>query len=103
MLETIRQQIAGMVAHGHEPAAIIMTPWELKRFIAQTHPGDLRRSPAGSGYELEGLPIYRSWEISGPAIVSREVLALLRREYRTHWLPGDYEQPARRAQSDLLF
>lgn len=93
MIEDLQREITMMVAKGYEPGGIVMTPLQMTRFMAEverdTH---LRRSPNddGSGWEFAGLPIYRSFEISGPTVVSHEVLDALRKmgRGRVVALPG---------------
>lgn len=89
MLDQVQQQIAEMVARGDVPGGIIMTPPELLRFrreaekrgeVYETDTPAHGMHPAitGSGWAFMGRPIFRCWEISGPAVVSRDVLRALR-------------------------
>ena len=106
MIVELRQQIVELVTHGHEPGGIIMSPPQMRRFLKQAHvPGSgvEHDREAPSGYAFEGVPIFRSWEIIGPVAVSRDVLAVLRREVRTVFSKGSIDQPTTRAQHDLLF
>lgn len=81
MIDDLRQAINEMVVRGLEPAAIVMTPPQLKRLMAQCSPHDLYPADRmeGSGFSFEGLPIWRSWHLTGPCVVSRVVLDGLRR------------------------
>lgn len=78
MLEQVQQQIAEMVARGYEPGGIVMTPPEMKRFMNEARSSHMEVVSDGSGWAFMGLPLYRSWEISGPAVVSRDVLRAMR-------------------------
>lgn len=84
-MDEIVQQVAEMIRDGHEPAAIIMSPWQLRRFLNECGRGpDLHYSEAeeGSGWAFSGLTIWRSREIGGPTVVSRDVFHALRRRGR---------------------
>ncbi len=84
MRDEISQAICEMVTRGIKPAAIVMTPTQLKRFMLACSPQDqmyFERSgePTGTGWTFEGLPIWRSWHLTGPCVLSREVFRGLRR------------------------
>lgn len=80
MRDQIDQQAAEMARDGREPAAIIMSPRQLMRFKNVL---DLARGLSFvddhtcSGYAYKGLTIYRSFEISGPCVVTADVLRVL--------------------------
>lgn len=84
MIEQLRQDLAFFSAM-NTPAAIVMTPKQLMRFSREYNengegPFDLlNRVPIGSGWLFEGIPIWRSHIISGPAIFESQVFAGLRR------------------------
>lgn len=80
MRDEISQAICEMVTRGIKPAAIIMTPTQLKAFQRELSTQDrMEFNHQGSGWEFEGLPIWRSWHLTGPSVVSREVFQGLRR------------------------
>lgn len=89
MGDRIRQQACEMVVKGHTPGGIIMTPPEMMRFmnecsrIPSMRP--LNDPNAPSGWSFESLPIARSYEIAGPAVVSREVWDVLCRQNRSRY------------------
>lgn len=99
MRDEINQAICEMIARGIAPAAIIMTPTQLKAFQREMSTQDrMEFNHQGSGYEFEGLPIWRSWHMTGPSVVDLSVLALLLRETRTVAKVGEP-----RYSYDLLF
>lgn len=102
-VDTLTRQLIEMAGR-HEIGAIIMTPPEMMKLIgdpaAKEH---LSKGPEGSGWTFQNCPIYRSWEISGPAVVSREVLALLKRQNRSRFLDGVATEAPKREFWDLLF
>lgn len=79
MLDQVRQQINELVTKDQTLGAIIMTPLEMTRFMSQCKAGELDRCGEGSGWSFEGLTIWRSFEIAGPTVVSREVFKVLER------------------------
>lgn len=99
MRDEISQAICEMVTRGIEPAAIIMTPTQLKALQRECSPQNrMEFNHQGSGWEFEGLPIWRSWHITGPSVVEMSVLAVLRRETHTVAKVGEP-----RYSYDLLF
>lgn len=78
MHEDIQAQLRDMIVRSGDalPGAIIMSPTRMKRFLNEPLVRFTRTSE-GSGWAFEGVPIYRSWEIIGPAVVSKFVLRTL--------------------------
>lgn len=79
--EHVDQQVLGMVADGRDPGGIVLTPKQLMRWKAQIAGTDplFTMAREGSGWQYRGLTIYRSWHVSGPAVVDRRALdAMLR-------------------------
>lgn len=79
--ESVDQQIAEMIADGRDPGGIVLTPQQLMRWRSQiTGPDSLfTMAREGSGWAYRGLTIYRSYHVSGPAVVDRWALdAMLR-------------------------
>lgn len=112
MRDEISQAICEMITHGIEPAAIIMTPVQLKRLLAlfKTDENWLERfdtkdnpAPAGSGWAFEGLPIWRSLHLSGPSVVDRYTLSLLRQGVIRKYQQTGPDEPRALTQHDLLF
>ena len=107
MFDDARREISEMIARGLEPAAIIMTPKNQTRFLAEPDPSrSLHRDDRGrgSGWAFEGLPIYRSWEISGPCVVTADVLRVLLkagRHRRSLDLHESLTEPAVYVENDL--
>ena len=101
MHEEITKQLVELVTRDHEMGGIIMTPPQMNRLLKDVPVHKMTKADEGSGWAYEGVPIYRSWEIVGPCVVSRQVLALLRREVRGYTeFSGD---TPKRVQHDLLF
>lgn len=88
MWTDIDQMIAEMVRDGYEPGAVIGSPGQIKRILARRvdHLHDDPDSP--SGWVYQGLPIARSYEVSGPCVVSREVYNALRKCGRVRYTDG---------------
>jgi hypothetical protein len=78
MTHDIEKQLADMFSSGREPGAIIMTPPQLRRWLNElSHtPGnklDFDDIKGSSGWKFMSVPIYRSWEIVGPCVVTMDV------------------------------
>lgn len=78
------RSIAAMIAAGFAPGAIIMEPTQMKhwlktvRELVDPEAQALQFDPGGaSGWSYKGLPLYRSYEIAGPTVVSEDVLRML--------------------------
>lgn len=82
MNSELSRLLVDMVTAGHTPAAIIMSPTQMRRWLRDARP-DLNTTSEGSGWSFEHIPIYRSYEIVGPAVVSRDVLKALRKMGRS--------------------
>lgn len=78
VIADLREQVLYMVAGGNEPAAIVATPKTLSlllpRWLDERHPSD---NGEGSGWKVLGLPVYRSWDIAGPTVISKSMLGWL--------------------------
>lgn len=87
--ERVDQQIAEMVADGRDPGGIVLTPKQLMRWKMQiTGPDTLfTMAREGSGWQYRGLTIYRSYHVSGPAVVDKDIMRLLLRQEIKAGLP----------------
>lgn len=75
----IDKMVYEMLRDGYEPAGIVGSPVQLKRLVAELPANELAQpSTSGGGYQYKGLPIFRSHEVSGPCVVSRDVLRAMR-------------------------
>lgn len=101
MLDQLDREILE-VATRVTPGAIITSPRQMMSFLHDAG-RDVERmhklnrcADCPSGWDYNGLPLWRSWEISGPAVVSVDVLKLLRRARRyTHLGASDQQVEAR--------
>lgn len=86
----IDQMIAEMVRDGYDPGAIIGSPVQIKRLLAQFPKPDVLYAGETvlSGWVYKGLPIARSYEVSGPCVVSREVYGALKKCGRVRYPDG---------------
>jgi len=78
MAEDLREQIRRMLAHGDTPHAIVASPVVLSRLLPDWGSvASLPRGGGGSGWHLWGLPIWRSWEIGGPTVISKALFDVM--------------------------
>ena len=74
--------VAEMISRGPTPAAWVMSPPQLLRLRRSVNSDnalwfDLDPKERGSGYSLLGLPVYRSWCISGVTLLDDHALKVL--------------------------
>ncbi len=100
MIEDLKTQLAEF-ATKNTPAGIVMSPWQLRRLMAERDAADyINPSPIDDRYTFMGLPIWRSWEITGPAVVSHDVLKALRKMGR--WIDAPVDKGGGTMQTTLL-
>lgn len=88
MCEQIALQLAETSARG-EIGGIIMTPIEMLRLLGEKEATQvMSKGDSGSSWLFMGAPCYRSREISGPCVVTRDVLAMLLKAGRYRNLGG---------------
>lgn len=84
----IDQMIAEMVRDDYHPGGIVMSPRQMTRMMAGASPearsGLYHSGDSPSGWEYQGLPIARSYEVSGPCVVSRDVWKAMRKFSRNN-------------------
>ncbi len=110
-LADLQTQIGQMIAHGATPRAVVMTPFQLKFYLSKMDANSTQLiSHEGSGWTVFGLPIYRSWRISGPAVLDDIMLkGLLRatvfKSAEMHTYIGEVEKivPVERDHDPILF